>query len=110
MGCNLLVAPFWVLVSSQHDPGTHHFDLWRVSTFDQLTQGADFTFSELYRVVWFWSSHMASSLPKFTPSFPEHIYEMLYLEPIRETMEGFIDWVGEGIAFAGEIFRISSHR
>ncbi|BAL98553.1 hypothetical protein CLDAP_05140 [Caldilinea aerophila DSM 14535 = NBRC 104270] len=82
MGCNLLVAPFWVLVSSQHDPGTHHFDLWRVSTFDQLTQGADFTFSELYRVVWFWSSHMASSLPKFTPSFPEHIYEMLYLEKV----------------------------
>ncbi|BAM00879.1 hypothetical protein CLDAP_28390 [Caldilinea aerophila DSM 14535 = NBRC 104270] len=69
-----------MLVSSQHDPGTHHFDLWRVSTFDQLTQGAYFTFSELYRVVWFWSSHMASSLPKFTPSFPEHIYEMLYLE------------------------------
>jgi len=78
MGCNLLIAPFWVLVSSQHDPGTHHFALWRVSTFDQLTQGAYFTFSELYRVVWFWSSHMASSLPKFTPSYPERIYEMLY--------------------------------
>jgi hypothetical protein len=85
MGCNLLVAPFWVLVSSQHDPGTHHFDLWRVSTFDQLTQGAYFTFSELYRVVWFWSSHMASSLPKFTPSFPEHIYEMLYLGRLART-------------------------
>jgi hypothetical protein len=34
MGCDLLVAPFRVLVSIQHDPGTHHFDLWRVSTFD----------------------------------------------------------------------------
>jgi len=27
MGSNLLVAPFRVLISVQHDPRPHHFDL-----------------------------------------------------------------------------------
>jgi len=74
MGGDLLVAPFRVLVSSQHDPGTHHFDLWRVSTFDQLTQCADFTFNKLYRVVWFWSSHMPFlTIQVYTILFGTHL-------------------------------------
>ncbi|MFZ5878096.1 MAG: hypothetical protein ACOY0R_01880 [Chloroflexota bacterium] len=70
MVCNLLVAPFWMFVSIQHNPRTHHFHLWRVSPSHQLAQFFYLVFKELDWVVRFRSSHL--------PLLPTQVYIILF--------------------------------